>query len=194
MDQCPFCKIVSREIPADIVYEDEFTLAFLDANPSAPGHTLVIPKRHLPTILDVDDETLKRVFQTVKKVTEMIKNALQPDGFNIGINHGEAAGQRVPHLHVHIIPRFNGDKGAMVQMVVRNPPTESLSVIREKIKSYAFEEDSEPEEIEEELEEYEEEKVKEEEKEGEEEKSENDEEEKLLEEMEKILKKMQVPR
>lgn len=202
MQQCPFCKIASKEIPADIVYEDESTIAFLDANPSAPGHTLVIPKRHIPTILDADNETLGKIFETVKTVTEMIKKALQPDGFSIGINQGQVSGQRVPHLHIHIIPRFKGDKGAMVQMVVRNPPKESLVVIKEKIR--AQKEEEVPEYILEEIKE----KTKEiknvgeklEKYEKEEEKKEykgkkiKDKEEDELEEYEKILRQMMIPK
>ena len=196
MDQCPFCKIIQKEIHADIIYEDEYTLAFLDANPSAPGHTLVIPKKHISNILDANDETLDKVLRTVKKVTKMIKDALQPNGFNIGINHGAVAGQRVPHLHVHIIPRFSGDNGAMIQMVVKNPPQESLAVIRDKIKSCTVEklpEIEEPEE-EEELEKYEKEELEEEEKKYKGKKDIKDKEEEELEEMERILKRMQIPR
>lgn len=163
MDQCPFCKIIKEG--KDVFYEDENTAAFLDANPSAPGHTLVVPKKHCPTILEMDEELLAKVFETVKKITKMIKKGLNPDGFNIGLNQGAPAGQRVPHLHVHILPRFEGDKGGAVQMVVRNPPQEEgLDSIAQKIKSGSSKEI--PEHIKEQIEdESEEEETKKEEKE-----------------------------
>jgi len=135
MNECLFCKIVKGEIKSEKIYEDGDTLAFLDVNPSAPGHTIVIPKQHIQTILDLNEESLSRLFKTVKKVTEMIRNSLHPCGFNIGINQGECAGSRVPHLHIHIIPRYIGDGGAMIQMIVRNPPKEDLTTIANKIKS-----------------------------------------------------------
>lgn len=126
--------MVSGEIVTDKVYEDGETLAFLDANPSAPGHTLVVPKEHKITLLDLNDSELAALFRTVKKVVEMIKNNLKPEGFNIGVNHGQVAGQRVPHLHVHIIPRFKDDKGGVIQMVVNNKPKEDNAAIAKKIK------------------------------------------------------------
>ena len=133
--ECLFCKIARGEIKSEKIYEDDNSIAFLDVNPCAPGHTVVVPKQHFSSILDMDDELLCSVFKAVKKVTKMIKDGLKPDGFTIGINQGEAAGGRIPHLNIHIIPRFVGDKGAMIQMIVRNQPTEDLSTIAGKIKS-----------------------------------------------------------
>ena len=134
MIECLFCKMVRGEIVTDKIYEDGETLAFLDANPSSPGHTLVVPKEHKTTLLDLNDSEVAALFRTVKKVMEMIKKNLKPEGFNIGINHGQVAGQRVPHLHVHIIPRFKDDKGGMVQMVVSNKPKEDNASLAKKIK------------------------------------------------------------
>lgn len=104
-----FQKIISREIPAEIVYEDDDTLAFLDIAPNNPGHTLVIPKAHYINIFDVTDEVLTRVMQTVRKIAPSVRDAVNADGVNIQSNHGEAAGQVVFHLHIHIIPRFVSD-------------------------------------------------------------------------------------
>lgn len=116
------------------VYEDEDTMAFLDTNPSAPGHTIVISKYHKSNILELDEHELVAVFKAVQKVTEKIQKNMKPDGFNIGINHGNVAGQRVPHFHVHIIPRFKDDKGGMIQMVVSNKPKEDLVAIASRIR------------------------------------------------------------
>lgn len=109
MQDTIFQKIINREIPADIVYEDDATLAFLDIHPNNPGNTLVIPKQFARNIFDVDEETLARVMYTVRKVAPAVKKAVQAGGVNIIINNEQAAGQVVFHFHVHIIPRHEND-------------------------------------------------------------------------------------
>jgi len=126
--------MVRGDIVTEKVYEDVETMAFLDANPSAPGHTLVILKQHKENILELNEHEICTLFRTVQKVVEMINKNLKPKGFNIGINHGLIAGARIPHLHVHIIPRFENDKGGMIQMVVKNPPKEDLATIATKVR------------------------------------------------------------
>lgn len=106
---CIFCKIIDGEIPAHKVYEDDFTFAFLDINPNNHGHTLVIPKDHFENIYGLPDETLCRLMITVKKIALAVKNGMDADGVNIGMNNESAAGQLVNHAHVHIIPRFVND-------------------------------------------------------------------------------------
>ena len=108
-NDCIFCAIAEGEIPSFKVYEDELVLAYLDINPFAKGHTLVIPKRHAAGLLDADDEMLAALVVRVKKVAAHIKDTLGCDGFNILQNNGEAAGQTVKHIHFHIVPRWNGD-------------------------------------------------------------------------------------
>ena len=107
MEKTVFMKIIDREIPKDILYEDEDTLAFLDIAPNTPGHTLVIPKKPFVNIFDVDDETLAAVMRTVRKVAPAVRDAVGAKGVHINSNHGEAAGQVVFHLHFHIIPRHD---------------------------------------------------------------------------------------
>ena len=109
MIDCLFCKIVSGEIPATKIYEDENFLAFLDVNPVNQGHSLVIPKKHSRNILDIDDDILKTMMPVVKKLSQKIKTSLNADGINIIINNEPAAGQVIFHTHVHIIPRFDSD-------------------------------------------------------------------------------------
>ena len=109
MEDTIFAKILRREIPAEIVYEDADTLAFLDINPNNLGHTLVIPKKPFRNIFDVDEETLSATMRTIRKLAPAIKNAVGADGVNIHSNHELAAGQLVFHLHFHIIPRFATD-------------------------------------------------------------------------------------
>ncbi|MDR1794633.1 MAG: HIT family protein [Erysipelotrichaceae bacterium] len=107
---CVFCKIINKEIPSTVVYEDEIALAILDIQPMTPGHTLVIPKQHFETLLDCDPEYLKEFIVRVQKVTGMV--ASKPDvlGTHLFVNNGEAAGQTVPHLHFHILPRRANDQ------------------------------------------------------------------------------------
>lgn len=133
MDDCIFCKIVNKEVPSYGVYEDENNIAFLDIRQSAPGHVMVIPKRHGKTILDFSGEELGEWMNAVKKVTKKIQKAVDCDWMTIGINHEEKSG--VPHLHIHLVPRWEGDGGGIIQTIVSNPPKESKEKIAEKIRS-----------------------------------------------------------
>jgi histidine triad (HIT) family protein len=109
MNDCLFCKIIKGEIPSTKIYEDENSFAFLDINPVNPGHTLLVPKKHSRNIFDTDDEVLKQLAPTLKKLSIAVKDGASADGVNIHINNEPAAGQVVFHTHIHIIPRFTGD-------------------------------------------------------------------------------------
>ncbi len=126
---CIFCKILKGDIPNYTVYEDNHVLAFLDINPHAKGHTVVIPKVHSEVLFDLNDEMIGYIFGAVKKVAEKLDRKLSPDGFNFGWNHGESGGQVVPHLHIHIIPRWNNDMGGSVHSIVNNPGEQSVEEI-----------------------------------------------------------------
>ncbi len=130
---CLFCKIIKREIPAAVVYENESVLGILDVNPRAPGHTMILPKVHAENMLDLPNGVILPVFSAVKEMTEILRKAFSPDGFTIGINHGRVSGQSIDHLHVHIIPRWFTDGGGSVHSVVMNPPRESLDEIKARI-------------------------------------------------------------
>ena len=121
-DDCIFCSIVAGEIPSRTVYEDDDVLAFLDANPLAPGHTLVIPKEHHERLHDVPDRPASHVYRIVHKLSGAVESGVDADGTTIGINNGEAAGQEVPHVHGHVIPRFEGDGGAPVHAIAGDRP------------------------------------------------------------------------
>jgi histidine triad (HIT) family protein len=121
MSECIFCKIVKGETPNYTVYEDENVLAFLDIYPHAKGHAVVIPKIHAETYFDLNEELLGKFSLGVKRAMEKIEKTLQPDGFNVGWNQDEVAGQVVPHLHVHIIPRYKGDSGGSMHSIIKNP-------------------------------------------------------------------------
>lgn len=109
MEDDIFARIVAREIPAEILYEDEDTIVILDIHPNTPGHSLVIPKKSVLNVLDADEGTYLAVMKTVHHIAPRIKAAMNADGINVHINNEPAAGQVVPHLHVHIIPRYHND-------------------------------------------------------------------------------------
>ena len=106
---CIFCKIIKGEIPSYKIYEDEYTYAFLDIAKDVDGHTLVIPKKHVVNIFDCDEETLKHVMNTVKKICNHYVDNCGFEGCNILNASGEVAQQTVMHLHIHIIPRKAND-------------------------------------------------------------------------------------
>ncbi len=108
--QCVFCKIVAGEIPCYKVYEDSKLLAFLDINPANPGHILVVPKTHFTVLPQMPDKDIAHLFSVVKSLAGIVFEVLQAEGVNVLQNNGEIAGQAVPHVHVHIIPRFQKDK------------------------------------------------------------------------------------
>jgi len=127
-----FAKIIRHEIPADIVYEDTDTLAFLDITPVNPGHTLVVPKKPVKNIFDADDATLAALMRTVRKVALALRDTLGAKGVNISINNESAAGQLVFHFHAHVIPRFAHD-GFKHWHGTPYPPGESAK-IAEKLR------------------------------------------------------------
>lgn len=108
MENCIFCKIIDGEIPSLKIYEDEYVYAFLDINPSTKGHTLVIPKKHVIDIYDMDEETAAKTFAAVPKIANAIKEAFNPIGLNI-VNNNQQPHQVVFHYHIHLIPRYNND-------------------------------------------------------------------------------------
>lgn len=106
---CIFCKIIQGDLPCTRVYEDDAVLAFLDIGPIIKGHTLVIPKDHFDPITETPPEVLHRVINAVKKIAAAQLEGLKADGVNVTQANGSVAGQVVPHLHFHVIPRFGDD-------------------------------------------------------------------------------------
>lgn len=107
---CVFCKIVERKSPAEIVFETDNIISFLDILPVNLGHTLVIPKLHYKDLTEVPNEIITEVFSTVKYLSPLISEAFKAEGFNVIVNNGAAAGQTVFHSHIHIIPRYSHDR------------------------------------------------------------------------------------
>lgn len=106
---CIFCKIAKKEIPSNILYEDDTVLVFLDISQAGEGHALVVPKKHFANILVIDDYDYMHTMAVAKKVACVLKKTFSCDGINILNNCGEVAGQTVDHFHVHVIPRYNND-------------------------------------------------------------------------------------
>ncbi|MDI6881086.1 MAG: HIT family protein [Desulfitobacteriaceae bacterium] len=102
---CIFCSIPETEILA----ENELALAFWDKFPSNEGHTLIVPKRHVASLFEATTEEMTSIWELLREVKRKLDERFAPDGYNVGVNVGEAAGQTVLHLHVHVIPRYQGD-------------------------------------------------------------------------------------
>jgi len=133
MQDCLFCKIARKEIPANVVYEDSNTIAFLDISPASKGHTLVIPKKHCETLDKMDDKELNVLISTVKKVSKVISKIC--DGYNVLQNNNRAAGQLVDHVHFHIIPQY---KESPIRVLEKSKPEiskEEMNQIKERIKT-----------------------------------------------------------
>ena len=115
---CIFCKIFTKDIPSKILYEDDYTISFLDAFPVAKGHTLVIPKEHHSKIQDLPADVNQKLFETVHKMTRNV-DSLQGSTL-IAIHNGKESGQEVPHVHVHLIPRNIADSAGPVHSMFKD--------------------------------------------------------------------------
>jgi len=124
MEDCLFCSIVSGSVPSYCVFEDEWTKAFLDIYPSAPGHTMVILKKHGWALSDYMEEELIPLWNTVRRISIALEQAYHLDVQTIGINHREPNG--VHHLHIHLIPRTPDDEGGVIQSIVKRQLSDDL--------------------------------------------------------------------
>lgn len=129
-----FEKIIAREIPADIVYEDDVVLAFLDINPVNKGHTLVIPKVAFENIFDADTVVLGHMMAVAQKIAHALVATVGAIGVNLHMNNGEIAGQEVPHAHLHVIPRFKKGE-AFIAAKHEHYDTGESAILAEKIKT-----------------------------------------------------------
>ena len=110
MTDCIFCKIIAKEIPGHVLYEDDDVLVFLDISQTTKGHTLIIPKVHRQDVFDMKPEEMERVFAVVPKIAQALKATFECSGLNLINNNGASAGQTVFHYHVHLIPRYEDDR------------------------------------------------------------------------------------
>lgn len=133
MADCVFCKIIKGEIPSAKLYEDNIILAFLDIMPANKGHTLVIPKKHYETLLDIPANELEKVSAELHKITKAVVKATNAEGFNVFMNNKKVAGQIVPHAHFHIVPRFSND-GLEFKWPSKKYNDGEINELKEKIK------------------------------------------------------------
>jgi histidine triad (HIT) family protein len=136
MSSCVFCRIVAKEIPAAVVYEDELTIAFMDAGQVNPGHVLVAAKGHAENLYELNDAQAGALLRSAARVARAIRDAFQPQGLSVYQANGKAAWQTVFHYHMHLVPRSEGD-GMALSWPAKNPPREKLAeyaaAIRRKI-------------------------------------------------------------
>lgn len=128
---CPFCLIEEGKAPAFLIHNDARTMSFLDIKPFAEGHTLVIPRIHIELFSDLDHDTLASLFIAASEVTRLLKRRLGVDGINVLVNEGKVAGQVVPHVHIHLIPRKPGNEPIFTERVQAEEST--LEDLRQKI-------------------------------------------------------------
>jgi histidine triad (HIT) family protein len=146
MGRCVFCDIVAGRLPASIIHEDDVVLALLDIRPFTPGHTLVIPKQHAPFLADLDEEIATHLFAVTRRIAATLRRAeLRCEGVNLFLSDGEAAGQEIFHLHLHVFPRFTGDPLGPGRPFGRSPAEASaneLDVVAVRLRrAYASEEE-----------------------------------------------------
>ena len=131
-EPCVFCQIIRHNAPHSAIYEDESTIAFLSNRPVNPGHTLIVPKKHYETIHQISDEEIAHIYVVVKRIAEAVNKAIKPEGIRIVQNNGEAAGQVIPHFHVHVIPMYR--QLSTFHGEIREPS--ALEKDAEKIRSF----------------------------------------------------------
>ena len=133
-DSCIFCKIAGGDIPTMTVYEDEDFRVIYDASPATPGHALILPKDHVANVFEISDELQAKAYILAKKVAAALVQVFGADGINILQNNNEAAGQTVFHFHIHLIPRYNGDK-AMISWAPGEQDKERLEASLSELKN-----------------------------------------------------------
>jgi len=132
MAECVFCKIVAGEIPVARVYEDDRTLAFMDAGQVNPGHVLVAAKAHAETFMDIDQDTAAAMARTANKVAKAVEAAFAPEGVTLLQANRPAGFQTVPHVHLHVLPRHTDD-GVALTWPAKNPPADELKKLAARI-------------------------------------------------------------
>ena len=134
---CILCKIALKKIPAHIIIENDKAMAFLDAYPLSKGHTLIIPKSHYSKIQELDEDSSQSLFNILWKITNPVEKASGVNSSTLAIHNGKEAGQEIPHVHIHIIPRNRRDGAGPVHSMFKNKPNVSsfeMSSIVEEIK------------------------------------------------------------
>ena len=127
-EDCIFCKLANGIIPTNSIYEDEDFKVILDADPATKGHALILPKEHFANIYEVDDAVAAKILPLAKRLATHMTERLGCDGFNILQNNGEAAGQTVFHLHVHLVPRYDDGRNILTWSHVKFTEEETKEI------------------------------------------------------------------
>ncbi len=134
---CVICKLVSGELEVSVIHQDDLCMAFMDIQPVNPGHALVVPRRHAPYLADLDAEEGAQMFRVAQRVAEALRKCgVKCEGVNFFLADGEAAGQEVFHVHLHVFPRYSGD-GFGLKLPADyhdRPPREELNQIAQRIR------------------------------------------------------------
>jgi histidine triad (HIT) family protein len=136
--KCVFCKIIAGEIPAKVIMQNEKAIALLDAFPLAAGHSLVIPKSHYAKVQEMSEQDAKAVFEIVWKLVGAVETGSEVNASTIAIHNGSEAGQEVPHVHAHIVPRKKGDGAGAIHSMFKIKPklsTQEMDSLCERIAS-----------------------------------------------------------
>ena len=134
--ECIFCKIINGEIPAVKVLDEELVVAFMDINPSSKGHMLVVPKNHAENIFEIPESDLVALIKAVKRCAKAVKKALNAEGITILQLNGKASDQIVPHLHIHVIPRWESDGLSVSTWEMKPGNMEEIQAIARKIREH----------------------------------------------------------
>lgn len=131
--ECTFCQLVSGKLPSKKIYEDDSVVEILDIYPANPAHVLVLPKEHQTIFTQLSREVTEHLGVVAKRTVNLLLNVIKPDGVNVFIANGPAAGQKAPHFIMHIIPRFQGD-GLNFELAEKEAKTEEIDVLYEKLR------------------------------------------------------------
>lgn len=134
-EDCLFCKIISGDIPSFTVYEDDLFKVILDRFPAAPGHALILPKKHYKDIFELGEEEARELYPLAQKIAKVIKEAVGAEGINIVQNNGDAAGQSVHHFHLHIVPRKVNDNVILNKTSNTETTLEDLEAVLKSISN-----------------------------------------------------------
>jgi len=134
-DDCIFCKLANGDIPTHAIYEDEDFKVIMDASPASKGHCIILPKTHAKDLFSLPDAYCEKILPVAKKCCAVLQEVLQCDGINVLQNNGEAAGQTVFHLHVHLIPRYKGD-GVHIKWTQHQDKTDIAALAAEIRKGF----------------------------------------------------------
>ena len=131
---CIFCRIVGGEIPAEVVTREPEVVAFLDVQPLADGHVLVVPRAHVALLEDLEPAAADALLRAVVRLARPVREALGAAGTTIGVNNGDATGQTIPHVHFHIVPRWPGDGAGSIHTIFRRRTRRSLPEVGAAIR------------------------------------------------------------